>query len=156
MCIRHRLCNRSPCLCVIPALVPCKGVVGCAQTITSLGWEQAWFSCPGHQEASGEESGLDWSPGACDSHPQGWFCTMLLRATELRAGTMPCLAIIAICEKQPAWGPWLRMPLPLPRVLHRLWMPLIFLFLVSDSSWRPDVRDGGILRQVQELVRAAL
>lgn len=76
---------------------------------------------------------------------------------SLRVGTMPCLAIIGICETEPAWGLWLGMPLPPPpRVLHRLWTPLIFLPLVSDSSWRPDVRDGGVLRQVQELVRAAL
>lgn len=64
LCVRYRRCSGSPCLCAIPAPVPCKVVVGHAQTITSLGWEQAWcFSCPGHQEASGEESDLDWSPG---------------------------------------------------------------------------------------------
>lgn len=33
---------------------------------------------------------------------------------SLRVGTMPCLAIIGICETEPAWGPWLGMPLPPP------------------------------------------
>jgi len=72
-----------------------------------------------------------------------------------------CLALLVVHGAQPAGSPWrgrgrLSTARP-PRVPPGSWQALtVALFpLVSGSSRRPGVRDGGVLRQVQELVRVA-
>lgn len=68
---------------------------------------------------------LSWGTRKPVERSQTWtghqvFVTLIFKAgiapcssgpLSLRGGTMLCLAIIANCETQPAWGPQLRMPL---------------------------------------------